>query len=273
MLPFERAEYRASLANHGARERFDALLERATCVLELPGDTRPRARRLCDDRPGDRRALRHADRGLGRPPAARPRRHRRGRAAGADARDRDRPRAARARAPTRAPVERVRPDGPDARRRSDRRAAARSRATSTPCSRGLLMPPPDEQEQRFPASASCSERLRHIRARIEYPLLLTAAGVRRFRRPRPHRRATPKRRSATNGSAIARAAPRRTISRRRSTCSKKRIAGPTGSRPTSPRPIAADTSSISCSAASRCASASAHSWRRTSSSRWRRSSC
>ena len=38
VLPFERADYRASLANHGARERFDALLERASCVLELPGD-------------------------------------------------------------------------------------------------------------------------------------------------------------------------------------------------------------------------------------------
>ena len=38
VLPFERARYRESLANHGARERFDALMERATCVLELPGN-------------------------------------------------------------------------------------------------------------------------------------------------------------------------------------------------------------------------------------------
>ena len=37
ILPFGRSEYRASLANHGARERFDELMERATCVLELPG--------------------------------------------------------------------------------------------------------------------------------------------------------------------------------------------------------------------------------------------
>ena len=35
ILPFERAAYRASLANHGARERFDALIERA----ELPART------------------------------------------------------------------------------------------------------------------------------------------------------------------------------------------------------------------------------------------
>ena len=39
VLPFARAEYRASLANDGARERFDALIERASCVLELPGDS------------------------------------------------------------------------------------------------------------------------------------------------------------------------------------------------------------------------------------------
>ena len=38
VLPFERSAYRASLANHGARERFDALVERAACLLELPGD-------------------------------------------------------------------------------------------------------------------------------------------------------------------------------------------------------------------------------------------
>ena len=37
VLPFERSEYRASLADDGARDRFDALMERATCLLELPG--------------------------------------------------------------------------------------------------------------------------------------------------------------------------------------------------------------------------------------------
>ena len=41
------------------------------------------------------------------------------------------------------------------------------------------MPPPDEQEQDF-LKRFTRERLRNIRARIEYPLLLTAAGVRRF---------------------------------------------------------------------------------------------
>jgi len=38
ILPFERTQYRESLANHGAKERFDELLEQADCLLELPGD-------------------------------------------------------------------------------------------------------------------------------------------------------------------------------------------------------------------------------------------
>ncbi|HVI04503.1 MAG TPA: hypothetical protein VM711_00210, partial [Sphingomicrobium sp.] len=46
--------------------------------------------------------------------------------------------------------------------------------------RGLLMPPSDEQEQDFLKLFLC-ERLRRIRARIEYPLLLTATGVRPIR--------------------------------------------------------------------------------------------
>src|SRR5215213_10101869 len=33
VLPFQRAEYRETLANTAAKERFDQLLERATCVL------------------------------------------------------------------------------------------------------------------------------------------------------------------------------------------------------------------------------------------------
>ena len=39
VLPFARSEYRASLSGEAARERFDALLERATCILELPGQS------------------------------------------------------------------------------------------------------------------------------------------------------------------------------------------------------------------------------------------
>src|SRR5690348_11430503 len=38
ILPFARDDYRATLASPSARERFDSLLSRATCLLELPGD-------------------------------------------------------------------------------------------------------------------------------------------------------------------------------------------------------------------------------------------
>jgi hypothetical protein len=44
---------------------------------------------------------------------------------------------------------------------------------------GLLMPPPDPQEQHF-LQRFTRERPRPVRARIEYPLLLAAAGVGRF---------------------------------------------------------------------------------------------
>ena len=97
ITPFAREAYRSSLANHGARERFDSLLERAACVLELPGESGSRARRLCHGRPGDGGPLRHADGDLGRPPPARPRRHRRSGPAGHDSRHRGAPHPARRR--------------------------------------------------------------------------------------------------------------------------------------------------------------------------------
>ena len=37
IIPFSRDQYRASLANDNARERFDALLERSVCVLDADG--------------------------------------------------------------------------------------------------------------------------------------------------------------------------------------------------------------------------------------------
>jgi hypothetical protein len=45
---------------------------------------------------------------------------------------------------------------------------------------GLLLPPPNEEEKNF-LKRFGHERLRAIRTRIEYPLLLTAAGVRRIK--------------------------------------------------------------------------------------------
>ena len=50
---------------------------------------------------------------------------------------------------------------------------------------GLLLPPPNAEEKGF-LGRFCTERSRALRTRIEYPLLLTAAGVRRIK-PARHR--------------------------------------------------------------------------------------
>ncbi|MGE5561827.1 MAG: hypothetical protein ACM3ZV_00780 [Bacillota bacterium] len=179
ILPFARDAYRQSLANHGARERFDTLLQQATCSLELPGD------------PDDsidayvmtgRATVAHCDVLIavwdGKPP--------RGRGGTAevvqqaltrgtaivhlplDAADETRLLWA-AFDPTVVTVA----DDPSVARPLDREHMD---ALLT----GLLMPPPDAEEQRF-LKRFLKERLRRIRARIEYQLLLTAAGVKRLR--------------------------------------------------------------------------------------------
>jgi hypothetical protein len=179
ILPFERAHYRASLANDQAREQLDALLDRATCMLELPGDP---------DHSLDayvmtgRATVAHCDVLIaiwdGLPP--------RGRggtgevvqlaltrgtaiihvplAPGGDTRI-----LWSAFDPTVVTIA----DDPEVARPLDR-------ADVDVLLRGLLMPPPDELEQRF-LKRFLSERLRQIRARIEYSLLLTATGVKPFR--------------------------------------------------------------------------------------------
>ena len=179
ILPFERGHYRASLANHGSRERFDSLIERASCLLELPGT------------PGDgldayvmtgRATVAHCDVLIavwdGLPP--------RGRggtgevvqlaltrgtaiihvplAPGGDTRI-----LWSAFDPTVLTVA----DDPGV-----ARPLERSDVDALLC--GLLMPPPDEHEQRF-LHRFLTERLRRVRARIEYPLLLSMAGARKFR--------------------------------------------------------------------------------------------
>jgi hypothetical protein len=178
ILPFARERYRESLANHGARERFDTLLQQASCSLELPGD------------PDDsidayvmtgRATVAHCDVLIavwdGKPP--------RGRGGTGEVVQlaltrgtaivhvpldpRGEPRLLwSAFDPTVVTVA----DDPGVTRPLDREHVD---ALLT----GLLMPPPDEHEQRF-LKRFLKERLRQIRTRIEYPLLLTAAGVRRF---------------------------------------------------------------------------------------------
>ena len=178
ILPFRKEDYRASLADAAARDSFDALLGRATRVLELPGDD-----------PGDveayvmtgRATVAHCDVLIavwdGLPP--------RGRGGTAEVVQM---------AITRGrPVIHLSPetDGPP-----KLLWAAFDPVVDTsgvdPMSerpfdadhvermlRALLLPPPDEREDRFLARFF-AERLR-FRFRYEYRLLLAIMGVRRMR--------------------------------------------------------------------------------------------
>jgi hypothetical protein len=179
VLPFSRAEYRKSLANDGARERFDALVREATCLLELPGD------------PDDsldayimtgRATVAHCDVLIavwdGKPP--------RGRGGTGEVVQLA---LTRGTAIVHVPLDK-RADtrilwaafDPSVVTVADDPGVARplDRADVDALLTGLLMPPPDELEQNF-LKRFLKERVRQIRARIEYQLLLTAAGVRRLR--------------------------------------------------------------------------------------------
>ncbi|MES2135758.1 MAG: hypothetical protein V4502_01690 [Pseudomonadota bacterium] len=179
IVPFGRQIYRKSLANHGARERFDALLERAACVLELPGDRR---RELDAYVMTGRATVAHCDMLIavwdGLPP--------RGRGGTGEVVQIAITHGTAVihimpdlKAPTRVlwsafdPTVLTVADDPGVERPFERSEIDLMLT-------GLLLPPPDEQEQSFLARFA-RERLRAIRTRIEYPLLLTAAGVRRIK--------------------------------------------------------------------------------------------
>lgn len=179
ILPFERTVYRATLANDEARERFDHLLDRAATLLELPGDP---------DQSLDayvmtgRAIVAHCDVLVaiwdGLPP--------RGRGGTGEVVQLA---LIRGTAIVHVPVLL---DGhtrilwsafdPTVVTIADDPGVARPLDPSDVDAllRGLLMPPPDKDELSF-LRRFLSERLRRIRARIEYPLLLSAAGVRPFR--------------------------------------------------------------------------------------------
>jgi hypothetical protein len=178
VLPFQRETYRASLANEGARDRFDALIGRASCVLELPGETG----RLLDAYVMTGRAtVAHCDMLIavwdGLPP--------RGRGGTGEVVQLA---ITRGTAVIHLPLDLAGAprllwsafdpavltffDDPTAERPLDRDGMDL-------LLRGLLMPPPDEEEQDA-LKMFTRERPRQIRARIEYPLLLAAAGVKRF---------------------------------------------------------------------------------------------
>ena len=179
IVPFERAHYRASLANEGARASFDTLLGRATCLLELPGDP---LHSLDAYVMTGRATVAHCDVLIavwdGLPP--------RGRGCTGEVVQLA---LTRGTAIVHVPLS---PGGdtrilwsafdPTVVTIADDPGVARplERADVEALLTGLLMPPPDELEQNF-LKRFLHERLRRIRARIEYPLLLTATGVRPFR--------------------------------------------------------------------------------------------
>jgi hypothetical protein len=178
VLPFERSEYRATLAHDAARRRFDELLAQATCVLELPGH----GERLLDAYVMTGRAtVAHCDLLVavwdGLPP--------RGRGGTGEVVQFA---ITRGTAVVHVPLEADAPArmlwsafDPAVLTIADDETAERAldRANMDVLLRGLLMPPPDEQEQDF-LKRFTRERLRRIRTRIEYPLLLAATGVRGF---------------------------------------------------------------------------------------------
>ena len=177
VLPFSRARYRESLADEAARERFDALLARATCTLELPGDEE---RELDAYVMTGRATVAHCDVLLavwdGLPP--------RGRGGTGEVVQFaiTRGTAVVHLCPDPAAAGRVLWSAfdPTVLTIADEPAVERAvdRAHIDALLTGLLMPPPNAQEHEFLRRFG-KERLRHIRARIEYPLLLAAAGVRR----------------------------------------------------------------------------------------------
>jgi hypothetical protein len=179
ILPFERTAYRASLANHGARERFDALLDRAHCLLELPGDPSHSLEAYVMT---GRATVGHCDVLIaiwdGLPP--------RGRGGTGEVVQLA---LTRGTAIVHVPLAtddetRILWSGFDPTVLTIAEDAGVARPLDgdhvDALLRGLLMPPPDAQELRF-LKRFLSERVRRVRARIEYPLLLTAAGVRPFR--------------------------------------------------------------------------------------------
>ena len=178
VLPFPRDQYRASLANDAARERFDALLNRATCSFELPGDT---SRELDSYVMTGRATVAHCDLLIaiwdGLPP--------RGRGGTGEVVQL---------ALTRGTAVLHLPPQPEADSRLLWSAfdptvltTADEPTVERPANkdelevllRGLLMPPADPQERSF-LQRFTRERLFRIRTRIEYPLLLAATGAGRF---------------------------------------------------------------------------------------------
>ena len=179
VLPFPAATYRRELADDESRAGFDTLLARASCVLELPGE---------HEEPVDayvmtgRATIAHCDLLLaiwdGLPP--------RGRGGTGEV--------VELAVVNGTPVVHVPISGGEPSRllwsAFDPSVITHrvERTTERPLDElhlpmlltALFAPPPDAQERHFLAIFT-RERVRRIRARIEYPLMLAIAGVARFR--------------------------------------------------------------------------------------------
>ena len=257
------ADYRRDLGDDAAESRSTRCSPGPQRVLELPGDQADETEGYAMAGPRDDRPLRCPHRRLGRAQGARPGRHGGGRRNGDRARHAGHPLAAR--------------------RRTSRRKllwAAFDPVVDTSGVDPMSERPLDPDACRPDAHGAAAAAARRAGAALRRALLRRADPAIPGARPNMRcfwRRAA----SARSGSATSReehtaqmiqrgvadyqekcvAAARRR--RCRSTCWRRPMAGPTISRRTSPRTIAAATSSASCSAASRCAWASPPSCFRT----------
>jgi hypothetical protein len=177
ILPFRRAHYRDSLAD-GGRHGFDDLLDRAACTLELPGEADSEVDAYVMT---GRATVAHCDILItvwdGRPP--------RGRGGTGEVVQFA---ITRGTAIIHIPIDLDRVDrllwsafDPTVLTIADDPTVERplDREDIDALLRGLMMPPPNPQEHQF-YRKFLSERLRQIRTRIEYPLLLAVAGVRKI---------------------------------------------------------------------------------------------
>ena len=178
ILPFGQADYRTDLVGEDALARFDQLITRCECVLELPGD---RSSEFDAYVMTGRATVAHCDLLIAVWDGLKPR----GRGGTGDVVELA---IARGTPVLHVPTDLRRPgrlmwaafdptvdtlgDDPMAERPLDAEHVEQML-------RALLLAPPDPQEHEFLAVFE-SERQRRIRGRIEYPLLLAAAGVARF---------------------------------------------------------------------------------------------
>lgn len=179
VLPFDRRTYRKTLHNSGLT-RFEELVHRASCVLELPGEPDDQVKAFVM---AGRATVAHCDVLLaiwdGLPP--------RGRGGTGEV---VQIAITRGTAIAHVPID---PSVPPRLLWAAFDPAVLTQADETTAERpldqenvdallgALMLPPPDPQDREY-AEGFARERLRKIRTRIEYPLLLAAAGVGRFGR-------------------------------------------------------------------------------------------